>query len=104
MQGEKKNFEAAGFNHDFRTRCSASAGAAVTSTAQPNCCCCCCCQLLLLLLLLLLLQVWQVRASYDAKPYRKTIMQTWCVGLGFSNQQLGLGFSARQLGLGVVCW
>jgi predicted alternative tryptophan synthase beta-subunit len=28
--------------------------------------------------LLLLLQVWQVRASYDAKPYRKTIMQTWC--------------------------
>jgi predicted alternative tryptophan synthase beta-subunit len=32
---------------------------------------------LLLLLLLLLLQVWQVRASYDAKPYRKTIMQTW---------------------------
>jgi predicted alternative tryptophan synthase beta-subunit len=27
--------------------------------------------------LLLLLQVWQVRASYDAKPYRKTIMQTW---------------------------
>ncbi|WIA24076.1 hypothetical protein OEZ85_013684 [Tetradesmus obliquus] len=22
-------------------------------------------------------QVWQVRASYDAKPYRKTIMQTW---------------------------
>jgi predicted alternative tryptophan synthase beta-subunit len=30
-------------------------------------------------LLLLLLQVWQVRASYDAKPYRKTIMQTWCV-------------------------
>ncbi|WIA44570.1 hypothetical protein OEZ86_007295 [Tetradesmus obliquus] len=22
-------------------------------------------------------EVWQVRASYDAKPYRKTIMQTW---------------------------
>jgi hypothetical protein len=22
-------------------------------------------------------QVWQVRASYDAKPYRKTMMQCW---------------------------
>lgn len=25
-----------------------------------------------------MLQVWQVRASYDAKPYRKTMMQLWC--------------------------
>lgn len=23
------------------------------------------------------MQVWQVRASYDAKPYRKTMMQCW---------------------------
>jgi predicted alternative tryptophan synthase beta-subunit len=22
-------------------------------------------------------EVWQVRASYDAKPYRKTMMETW---------------------------
>lgn len=22
-------------------------------------------------------EVWQVRASYDSKPYRKTIMETW---------------------------
>ena len=25
-------------------------------------------------------QVWQVRASYDAKPHRKTMMQLWCAG------------------------
>jgi hypothetical protein len=37
-----------------------------------------------------LLQVWQVRASYDAKPYRKTMMQLWCGG---GNRRDGMGSS-----------
>jgi hypothetical protein len=40
-----------------------------------------------------MLQVWQVRASYDAKPYRKTMMQLWCE----------LGGGGRVRGKGCRC-
>lgn len=65
--------------------CKAVLAAVVCADRQGKICVCC---------LDCAVQVWQVRASYDAKPYRKTMMQCWWV---LQHLSAGCGHKAASL-------